>query len=417
MSGEQPWGRVDPDGTVFVRTADGERPVGQYPGATPEEALAYYGRKYEDLKAQVALLEQRIAAGHVGGSAATAAIDRLRTAIEGANVVGDLAALEERLTALAPQVEQRRAEAEQARSAARAAALATRTQLVDEAEQLAAVEPERMQWKTAGDRMRELFETWRQLQRDARLDKHTEDELWHRFSHARTLFDRKRRQHFGALDEQRAGARSAKEKLVAEAEALAASTDWNAGAGGFRDLMARWKAAPRAGRREEDQLWARFRAAQDTFFAARNAAVSEADAEQRANLDVKLALLTEAEALLPITDLAAAKAALRELQDRWEAAGKVPRTDLGRIEARLRAVEQAVKDAEQTRWARTNPEARARALDAVTQLESVLAGLREKHAKAVAAGNAKAAAEAEQSIAAREEWLAQARAALAEFGG
>ncbi len=116
-------------------------------------------------------------------------------------------------------------------------------------------------------------------------------------------------------------------------------------------------------------------------------------------------------------DLAAARTALRELQDRWEAAGKVPRADVGRVEGRLRAVEQAIRDAEQARWTRSNPQARARAQDAVEQLESTIATLLARRDKAVAAGNEKAVAEADSAIAARQEWLAQAQAALAEFGG
>lgn len=416
MSAEQ-WGRVDPDGTVWVRTAAGERAVGSYPGASEQDALAYFVRKYEDLAAQVSLLEQRIAAGHVSGSAAGPAIARLVTAVGEANAVGDLDGLLARLGALEPLAQSRRQEAEQARAAAKAEAVAVRTGLVEEAEALVAVDPERLPWKASGDRLRELFDLWRTMQRDQRLDKHTEDELWKRFSHARTTFDRKRRQHFGALDEQRAQARGVKERIVEEAEALAATTDWAAGASAFRDLMTRWRNSPRAGRRDEEQLWGRFRTAQDTFFAARNSAVEATDSEFRANLEVKEALLVEAEALLPITDVAAARAALRVLQDRWDAAGKVPRADMGRVEGRLRAVEQAVRDAEQSRWTRTNPEARARAQDAVTQLEATIAGLQARRDKATLDGNQRAIAEADAAIAARQEWLEQARAALAEFGG
>jgi len=416
------WGRVDPDGTVWVRITgadgvEGERPVGSYPGASPDEALAYFARKYDDLAAQVALLEQRIAANQISGPDADAAVHRLIGAVAEANAVGDFAALSARLSALEPLAQAKRAEADQHRKAARAKAVAQRTAMVEEAEALAAVEPERLPWKTSGDRLRELFDQWRALQKESRLDKSTEDELWKRFSHARTLFDRKRRQHFGALDEQRGQARAAKEALVSQAEALAASTDWAAGSARFRDLMTQWKAAPRAARKDDDALWARFRAAQDTFFAARNAQVEVEDAGQRANLEVKEALLAEAEALVPVKDLAGARSALRGIQDRWEAAGKVPRADLGRLDGRLRAVEQAIKDAEQERWAKSNPQARARAQDAVDQLETVLAGLRTKREKALAAGNEKAAREAEQSIAAREEWLEQARAALADYGG
>ncbi len=416
MTADQ-WGRVDADGTVWVRTSSGERVVGQYPGATPEEALAYFGRKYDDLVSQVSLFVQRIAAGPVSPADTEAGVRRLREAIEGANAVGDLESLAARVEALAPLAQARRAEAEAARAEARARALAQREALVEEAEAIAAVDVERIAWKTSGDRLRQLFDDWRRLQREARLDKHTEDDLWKRFSHARTAFDRKRRQHFGALDEQRSSARAVKERLVAEAEDLATSTDWASTAAAFRDLMAQWKSAGRAARKDDDALWARFRAAQDAFFAARTEASSAMDAEFRGNLAVKEELLTEAEALLPVSDVKAARAALRDIQDRWEAAGRVPRADLGRIEARLRAVEQAIRDAEEERWARTNPQARARAEDVVRQLEAGIAGLEVTLEKARAAGRERAVREAEAALQARQEWLVQARKALDEFGG
>jgi hypothetical protein len=416
VTGQQ-WGRVDDDGTVWVRTSEGERAVGQYPGATQEEALAYFARKYDDLAAQVSLLEQRIGAGHVSGPDAEVAIRRLNEAVRDAHAVGDLEALLQQLAALAPVVEARRAEADAARQEARTRSVAERTVLVEEAEAIAAVDTERIPWKTSGDRLRELFDEWRRLQRESRLDKRTEDELWKRFSHARTAFDRKRRAHFGALDEQHSQARATKEKIVTEAEALSTSTDWAGTAAAYRDLMNRWKAAGRAARKDDDALWTRFRAAQDAFFAARNAVAAETDVEFRENLAAKEALLTEAEALVPVSDVQAARSALRVIQERWEAVGRVPRADLGRIEARLRAVEQTIRDAEQDRWTRSNPQARARAEDAVTQLETTIENLRRRLERARDAGDARAATEAEQAIQAREEWLEQARRALADFGG
>jgi hypothetical protein len=413
----QEWGRVDDDGTVWVRTSDGERAVGQYPGASKEEALAYFARKYDDLAAQVSLLEQRIQAGHVSGSDAETTIRRLQEAIRDAHAVGDLEALSTRLTDLGPLVEARRAEAEAARQESRNRAVAERAALVEEAEALSSVDTERIPWKTSGDRLRELFDEWRRLQRESRLDKRTEDELWKRFSHARTTFDRKRRAHFGALDEQHAKAKATKEEIVAEAEQLSSSDDWGGTAAAYRDLMTRWKGAGRAARKDDDSLWTRFRAAQDAFFAARNAAVSEADNEFRENLSAKEALLAEAEGLLPVRDVQAARGALRGIQERWEAVGRVPRNDLGRIEGRLRSIEQTIRDAEQDRWTRSNPQARARAEDAVTQLETTIENLRRRLEKARTAGDARAATDAEQALQAREEWLAQARRALADFGG
>lgn len=411
------WGRADDDGTVWVRTTDGERAVGQYPGASAEDALAYFRRKFEDLEAQVSLLDQRLKAGQVSPADAEGTIRRLEPAIRDANAVGDLAGLLARLHALAPLAAQARAAAQAARQEARAAAATQRMALVEEAEVLADPDPARIPWKTSGDRLRELFEQWRTLQRDSRLDKTTEDELWKRFSHARTTFDRKRRHHFGALDEQRNQARADKEALVAEAQALATSTEWGPTSGAFRDLMARWKLAGRALKRDDDQLWARFRAAQDSFFAARDAANSVQNDELKANLDVKDALLAAAERLLPVKDAAAARSSLRDLQARWDAAGKVPRADVSRLENGLRRVEQAVHDAEQDRWRRSNPTARARAADLVSQLESTIASLEADLERARAAGKDRAVREAEQALSARREWLAQARSSLHEFTG
>jgi Domain of Unknown Function (DUF349) len=410
---DEQWGRVDDDGTVYVRTPAGERPVGQYPGATAEAALAYFARKYDDLAAQVGLLEQRVATGHVNAGQAGASVARLVEAVAQANAVGDLAALTTRLEAVTATARRRQAQTDVAAAHKRDQARAEREALVAEAETIAGEDPERIHWKHAGDRLAELFETWKTAQRQARLGKSDEDALWHRFSHARTTFDRKRRHHFAALEEQREGARIVKEKLIAQAESLATSTDWAAGSTAFRDLMTAWKSAGRAS--ADEALWTTFKKAQDAFFAARSAANAEQDEQLRGNLTAKEALLARAEALLPVADLAAARATLRDVQDSWDAAGKVPRADLGRIEARLRAVEQAVRDTEQQRSARSNPQARGRAQDTVEKLETALAGLQKSRAKAADKDDARALAEAEQAIAVRQEWLDQARAVLGEF--
>ncbi len=417
MTAADQWGRADADGTVWVKTADGERIVGQYPGVTQPQALAYFARKYEELAAQVNLLEQRLKAGQVSPPDAAATIARLRPAIENANAVGDLAGLLQQLNTLAPLAAEQREQAQQARREARDAAIASREAIVAEAEQLSSPAAERIPWKTSGDRLRTLFDEWRKLQRDSRLDKSAEDELWRRFSHARTTFDRKRRHHFGALDEQRSAARQEKEKLVAEAERLASSTDWSATTTAFRDLMALWKQAGRASHRDDDALWSKFHVAQESFFAAKQQANTKQDAEFAGNAQAKEALLKQAEALLPVRDLSAAKAALRDLQSRWDAIGKVPRADIARLDGRLRKVEQAVRDAEQDRWKKANPQARARAADLVGQLEDTIAGLESTLAKASASGDARRIQETEQALAARREWLVQAERALREFAG
>ena len=402
------WGRVDDEGTVWVRTADGERSVGSYPGAEGPEALAYFGRKYDELAGQVALLEQRVASGGVSLADAQTSVDHLREQVVDANAVGDLAGLAARLDTLTEAITARKARRDAERAKARERAAVTKEKIVTEAESLS----ESTDWKKTGDRMRALLDEWKAA---PRLDRKTDDALWKRFSHARTAFDKRRRVHFAELDEQRGEAAARKEKLIKEAEALSTSREWGETAKKYRELMDRWKAAGRARRDVEDELWTRFRAAQDVFFSARSEVFAARDADLATNLEKKQKLLVEAEALLPVTDHRAARQVLRTVHEKWEAAGHVPRASKDAVENRLRKVDEAVRAAEQAEWARTNPEARARAEATVTQLQASIAGLEKDAAAARAAGNEKKAVEAETAAETRRTWLVEAEKTLAEF--
>ena len=407
------FGRVTEEGTVFVRDADGEREVGQVPGAAADDAMLLYVRRFLDLQAKVALFEARLSATDLSVKEIDSTLGKLAEELAAPAVVGDLVGLRARLDGLRTVAAERRAAADAERAAARQAALEARTAIVEQAEAIAATDATRIQWRPAGEQLRTLLDQWKDAQRNGpRLDRPSEETLWKRFSHARTTFDRERRHFFAELETRNASAKNAKEALVQEAERLATSTDWTATAGAYRDLMTQWKAAGRASRPVDDALWVRFRSAQDSFFAARDAAAAATDEEYQANLAVKERLAAEAEALLPIRDLAAAKSALRSIQDRWDAAGRVPRGELQRIEGRLRAVEQAVRDADEHQWRRTNPETRARAEGMGAQLEQAIAGLEADLAKAEAAGDARKIAEVRAALDARRSWLEQvARAA------
>jgi len=336
-------------------------------------------------------------------------VKRAYESLENPSMVGDLASLRARVEALDALVQEKRAAAAEARAAAKAAALAAREAIVAEAEGLA----ESTQWKASGERFKELLDAWKAA---PRADRAGEQALWKRFSHARSQFDKHRRQHFARLDGERSEAKQVKEALVAEAEALKDSTDWGSTASAYRDLMARWKAAGRAGKADEEALWQRFRAAQDEFFAARNAELGKRDAGFAENLAAKEALLVEAEAI-DTSDLKSAKAALRSIQERWEAIGHVPRGDKERVEGRLRRVEDAIRRGEQDQWKRTNPEAKARATSTVEQFSASLAKLEKEHEKLVAAGDTRKAADVEGRIATTRALLEAAERAAAEFSG
>ncbi|GAA1565524.1 MULTISPECIES: DUF349 domain-containing protein [Kribbella] len=407
MAGEN-WGRVAEDGTVFVRTKDGERAVGQWPDANPEEALAFYTRRYDALAFEVELLEQRVQAGTVSPDDARAAVKKVGSSLEDAQAVGDLDGLRARLDALTPLVAQQRERRKAERAAKVEEARSAKTKIATEAETIAAG----TDWRHGVTRLRELLDEWKAL---PRLDKSSDDELWHRFSSARTTYTRHRKQHFAELSSKREEAALVKERLAAEAESLASSNEWGPTSGRFRDLMRQWKAAGPAPREVDDKLWARFRAAQDLFFGARDAVQAEENAEQVENLKAKEALLVEIEGILPVEDARTAREQLRDYLDRWDQIGKVPRDSMRAIDSRLRAVEQAVKSAEDEVWNRSNPEARARAEATVKQLQSLIADLEKQAAKFESQGNTRKATEAREAIAARREWLTQAQNALTDF--
>jgi hypothetical protein len=403
-----PWGRVDETGTVYVRTADGEKEVGSWQAGSPDEALAYYERKYEGLVVEIGLLERRVRTTDLAPKEALAAIEHLRTAVTEAHAVGDLAALGTRLDALVTLVDARREERKAVRAKQSEEAKVAKEKLVAEAEELAESE----QWRTAGERLRALVDTWKGL---PRLDRKADDELWHRFSHARSVFSKRRKAHFASLDAQREEARRTKEKLVTEAQSLSGSTDWGPTAARYRELMTEWKAAGRAQREAEDDLWNRFRGAQDVFFAARAEVFAERDSEQRDNLALKEELVTDAEKLLPVTDLKAARGAFRSINERWEAIGHVPRDARPRIEARMHTVERALHDTEEAEWRRTNPEVRARAAGLTGQLQAAVEKLRTQIDAARGAGNSAKADKLQAELDGRQALLDAALKGMGEF--
>ena len=409
------FGRVDDQGNVYLREDAGERVVGQYPGVTADEAMTLYIRRYLDLKAQVDLFAARLEQLNARDIDTTLAT--LTEAVSEPAVVGDVSGLRSHVQALATRAEKRKEDLAAQRAAAKERALAQRTQIVEAAEKIAGRDPAKIQWRSEGQRLRELLEEWKQAQRSGpRLDRGLEDGLWKRFSAARTGFDRNRRQHFAELDKHQAQVKATKERLIERAEALSGSRNWGPTSAAYRDLMQEWKRAGRAARKDDDALWARFRAAQDVFFDARNEANAATDAEYAQNLEVKLKLLEQAEALVPVTDLAAAKAALRTLQEQWDEAGKVPRADIQRVEGRMRAVETAIREAEQAKWDKSNPRVRARAEGAAAQLEAAIAGLQDDLTKARESGDSKRIAQAQEALEARQAWLEQVLRAAEDAG-
>ena len=401
----EPWGRVDEDGTVSVREGDAWRVVGQFPDGSPEEAMAYFERKYADLASEVGLLEVRHRRGDASASDLRSASKIVTAKLSGAAAVGDLASLEARVAAL---TETLAAASETEAAAAREAvdeAIAARTQLVERAEALAARDPKSVQWKQASTELTTLFDEWQsQQQNGPRLPKTTSQQLWKRFRDARATVDKHRREFYAELDEAHKGVRDRKVALVEKAEALAPKGE--DGIVAYRSLLDQWKTAGRAGKKVDDALWARFKAAGDALYGARIERESAETEESREKIVAKRELLVEAKAVPDEADIAKARALLTGIQRRWDEIGRIfPREAERGLDDDLRKIEQGLRTREETDWKRNDPAQKARANDMTRQLSEAIQKLEDELAAAQKKGDKSAIAKATEALEARKSWL------------
>ncbi|MGQ7313561.1 DUF349 domain-containing protein [Microbacterium arabinogalactanolyticum] len=399
------WGRVAEDGTVEVREGDDWRPVGQYPDGTPDEALAYYARKFDDFAVKLGTLETRAQGGGSSASDLTKQAKHLLDEVTGAAAVGDLAGLRTRIETLISSLSEAAAKEAEATKEALDAAIAERTVIVEKAEAIAGRDLAKVQWKQVTVEMTELFDAWQTHQQNGpRLPKSTAQQLWKRFRDARSTVDKARRAFFSELDDVHRAARDVKSRLVERAEALAPrGID---GIPAYRTLLDEWKAAGRAGRKADDALWARFKAAGDALYAARaeQAAAEEADSAPR--IEAREALLEEAKAVADEPNLKRARQLLTRIQRQWDEVGRIfPREKERALDDRMRSIEQALKSREDVDWKKNNPETKARANDMSSQLLEAIEKLEQELAAAEKAGDKKAVKEATEALAARRAWL------------
>ncbi|MDQ1173790.1 hypothetical protein QE430_002097 [Microbacterium testaceum] len=404
-SSTEPWGRVDDEGTVSVREGDEWRVVGQYPDGTPAEALAYFQRKFADLAGEVTLLETRHRRGGASASDLRAAAKALHGKLDGAAAVGDLSALIARVDALTSELAEASETEAVAAKQATEEAVRERTAIVEEAEALAARDPQTVQWKQMTADMTALFDRWQAHQQNGpRLSKSTAQQLWRRFRDARATVDRHRREFFSSLDETHKAAREAKTRLVERAEALAPRGE--DGIGAYRDLLDAWKATGRAGRKVDDALWARFKAAGDALYGARIERES-ADAEaSKEKIEQKRVLLQEAAPIVDEKNIATARQKLTAIQRQWDEIGRIfPRDKERALDDELRKIEQSVRTREDADWKRNDPEQKARANDMTRQLTDAIDKLEAELSAAEAKGDKRAVAQAQEALEARRTWL------------
>ena len=403
------FGRVENDGTVLVKMPDGsEKQVGQWAAGDPNDGLAFYIRKYHEIENELSLALQRLKEGKGNADAVFKLIERVKTSLETPNFVGDISILYTKIEELQVLAAVKKAEFSAAKAIAKEKAMEKRKQLVEEAEKLI----NSKQWKVTTQRFKEIVEEWKKLPHGAKSE---EQALWKRFSAARSAFDKTRRQYFSTLESGRKEASKIKSEIVTQAKAIADSKEWNDTANKFRNLMAKWKSAPILERKEEQKLWKEFKLAQDVFFAARTAALSVLDEEHSKNLEAKKVLAEKAEKILPITDIKSARQALKPIQEEWSKIGHVSRKDKDKIESRLKAVEEAIRNAEKNELNRTDPAKSARAQSTMELIEAKLIKTEKERESALSSGDTKKAEKLALTIESQKMLLEATKTALADF--
>jgi len=409
MTTANEFGHVDEDKNVFVNSDNGPIKIGSFPDGTLEEAFSFFTKRFSDLLTDVELTIARLADGKGSIEGITAVTDRIQSALEKPNSIGDLKQLETAKTQIDALLEKRKVANAARKAELKVEALAKRTAVIETAEKLANSNA----WKVTTEKFKELLEEWKAL---PHAEKAAEQELWARFRKARSTFDKARKIHFDELNTVRAEAVAGKQAIIKKAQEIADSTEWVSAANSFKRLMSEWKELPRAAKAKEDKLWVEFKLLQDRFFAAKSASEAVRDEELGANLVAKQALLEKAEALLPITDVEATKKALRDIQEQWEKIGHVPRDAKDKVERRLKAVEAALRKLQDEKWHNTNPEVVQRANGLVLSFETSLEKLDKQIASATAAGKE---AEVIKLSSQREQTLAlldAARSGAAQLG-
>ena len=403
------FGRVDAENNVFV-TDGTERKVGQYPGVSTEEALAYFVRKFEDLAAQVRILEQRVA-NKVDFHGMKKIAAKLAEDLKEPAAVGDIADLRRRVANLDEKISALVSEKSEANKEASADALKARLKIAERAEAIANQDAAKTQWKTSGAEMTQLFEQWQALQKSGvKVAKADADSIWKRFSSSRTKFETAKRGYFAGLDAANKQTKAKKNSIVESAEALAAKGSDDIAA--YRKLLDEWKNSGRTPGKSDDALWVRFKAAGDTIFSKKSETAVVENAAMEKNLATKLELLKDAESIDPEKDLGNAKKTLQSIQQRWEKAGKVPKEKLRETEDKLRAIEARVRKVEEDQWRKSDPAAIERSNSVSSQLEDSIKKLADALEKATASNDAKKIKDATEALDARKAWLEVVKASM-----
>ena len=187
--------------------------------------------------------------------------------------------------------------------------------------------------------LQKLHEEWKEI---GPVPQDKKDEIWERFKAATDKINQIRREHYAKIEEEQSANLEAKKTLCEKIEELIAEeytsvNAWQKKSTELSEIFAVWKTIGPAGKKENEEIWARFRSAMDTFFAKKKAFFASLKDRQTENLERKTQLCIEAEALMESTEWKAATEQMKKLQEEWKTIGPVPKRHADKIWKRFRA--------------------------------------------------------------------------------
>ena len=233
--------------------------------------------------------------------------------------------------------------------------LAAKSKLCERVEEIAAKaeagEVASNEWNVLASQIEGIQKEWKAIGFASKKDN---QKIYDRFRAACDRFYLKKRDFYvdykGSMVENLAK----KVKIVEQAEALKASTEWKKATDQFIQLQKQWKEIGPVAHKKGDQLWKRFRAACDEFFAERDKN-AKPENDYHFNLKAKKKIIEEINAYVPSDDAAANEEAAKEFIQKWQAIGFVPFKEKEKIAAAYKEAFQAKFPGMNTRGGQRGP--------------------------------------------------------------
>lgn len=187
--------------------------------------------------------------------------------------------------------------------------------------------------------LQKLHEEWKEI---GPVPQDKKDEIWERFKAATDKINQIRREHYAKIEEEQSANLETKKALCDKVEEIVAEdytsmNAWQKKSTELSEIFGIWKTVGPAGKKENEEIWKRFRASMDAFFAKKKAFFASLKDRQNENLERKTQLCIEAEALMESTDWKNTSEQMKKLQEEWKTLGPVPKRHADKIWKRFRA--------------------------------------------------------------------------------